>query len=81
MSVQETFPAFGLRIECGPLVMRPVRERDVPQINRLVAQGIHDETARPFLVPWNLGDNQPLESLQFFERPPRPAALSRPRKR
>lgn len=68
MAMEETFPAFGLRIACGPLVMRPVRERDVTQINHLVAQGIHAENARPFLVPWNLGDNQPLESLQFFYR-------------
>lgn len=66
MDLVDIFPAFGLRIECGPVTLRAVREADVPRICELVAGGIHDPDARPFIVAWNLDENQPLRSLQFY---------------
>ncbi len=66
MDLVDIFPAYGVRIECGPLTLRALRESDVPRICELVADGIHAEGERPFLLTWNLGDNQPLGSLQHY---------------
>lgn len=66
MDLVDIFPAFGTRIECGPVMLRALREADVPRVSELVAQGIHAEGARPFIVPWNLDDNQPLRTLQYY---------------
>ena len=68
MQLVDNFPAFGLRIECGPVTLLPMRESDVPRVAELVAEGIHSEGAQPFLMPWNLSETQPLESLQFYYR-------------
>jgi len=68
MELVDIFPAFGLRIKCGPVTLRPMRESDVPRVVELVAEGVHAEGARPFLMPWNLSETQPLESLQFYHR-------------
>lgn len=66
MDLVDIFPAYGVRIECGPLTLRALRESDVPAICELVAGGIHAEGERPFLLTWNLIDNQPLASLQHY---------------
>jgi len=68
MELVDIFPAFGLRIECGPVTLRALRESDVPRVSELVGDGIHAEGARPFLMPWNLSESQPRESLQFYYR-------------
>ncbi|MGV8848558.1 MAG: GNAT family N-acetyltransferase [Propionibacteriaceae bacterium] len=68
MDLVDIFPAFGIRIECGPVTLRAIRESDAPRIAELAAAGIHAQDARPFLRPWNLGDDQPLTSLQFYYR-------------
>jgi RimJ/RimL family protein N-acetyltransferase len=68
MELVDIFPAFGLRIECGPVTLRAMRESDAPRVAELAAGGIHAEGARPFLMQWNLADNQPLDSLQFYYR-------------
>lgn len=68
MDLVDIFPAFGIRIECGPVTLRAIRESDAPRIAELAAAGIHAEGARPFLRPWNVGDAQPLTSLQFYYR-------------
>ncbi len=68
MDLVEIFPAFGVRIECGPVTLRAIRESDAPRVAELAAGGIHTEGGRPFLMPWNLGDDQPLASLQFYYR-------------
>lgn len=65
-TLEEIYPAFGVRVECGPVTLRPLRERDVPEIAALVADGIHPEDERPFLVPWNLGDYDPIDTLRFY---------------
>jgi len=68
MELVDIFPAFGLRIECGPVTLRAMRESDVPCVAELVAEGVHAKGARPFLMPWNLSETQPLESLRFYYR-------------
>ena len=68
MELVDIFPAFGLRIECGPVTLRAMRESDAPRVAELVASGIHAEGSQPFLMPWNLSENAPLESLQFYYR-------------
>ena len=45
-----------------------MREADVPRVSQLAAEGIHAADAQPFLMPWNLSENQPLETLQFYYR-------------
>jgi RimJ/RimL family protein N-acetyltransferase len=66
MDLVEIFPAFGVRIECGPLTLRSLREADAPRVAELAAAGIHAPDARPFIMGWNREENQPLLSLQFF---------------
>ena len=68
MDLVDIFPAFGLRIECGPLTLRAMRESDAPRVAELAAEGIHAPSARPFLRPWNLEEKQPMTSLQFYYR-------------
>jgi RimJ/RimL family protein N-acetyltransferase len=68
MELVDIFPAFGLRIECGPVTLRAMRESDAPRVAELATEGIHTYGARPFLMPWNLSEEQPLESLQFYYR-------------
>ena len=68
MELVDIFPAFGLRIECGPVTLRAMRESDAPRVAELAAGGIHAEGAQPFLMPWNLSETQPLESLKFYYR-------------
>ena len=68
MELVDIFPAFGLQIACGPVTLRAMRESDVPRVAELAAEGIHPEGARPFLLPWNLSETQPLESLRFYYR-------------
>lgn len=68
MELLDIFPAFGLRIECGPVTLRAMREADAPRVAELAGEGVHPDGARPFLMPWNLSETQPLDSLQFYYR-------------
>jgi RimJ/RimL family protein N-acetyltransferase len=68
MELVDIFPAFGLRIECGPVTLRAMRESDAPRVAELATEGIHTDGSRPFLMPWNLSETQPLDSLQFYYR-------------
>ncbi len=68
MELVDIFPAFGIRIHCGPVTLRAMRESDAPRVADLAGAGIHAPGSRPFLRPWNLEENQPLTSLQFYYR-------------
>jgi len=46
------WPPFGLRLTCGPLVMRPMRDSDFPEVLAVAHAGIHDPDAMPFSFPW-----------------------------
>ena len=48
----ELWPPFGLRVSCGPLVMRPLRDDDFPEVLAVAHAGVHSPDRRPFYVPW-----------------------------
>ena len=64
------WPAFGLRVTCGPLVMRPLRDTDFPEVLAVVHAGVHDRDQMPFYVPWTDATGRELERgfLQYHWR-------------
>lgn len=52
MSLASAFPPFGLRIEAGPLVLRPVTDEVLPGLVELALAGIHEAGTMPFTTPW-----------------------------
>lgn len=46
------FPPFGLRIEAGALVLRPITDEVLAELVDLALAGIHDPERMPFAVPW-----------------------------
>lgn len=58
--LDDLFPPFGVRIACGPLSMRPLREADAPEFEAAVREhGIYnDGRVMPFLVPWPDADDR-----------------------
>lgn len=67
-AIEEMFPAFQLRLHCGPVTLRAVRESDVATIVELASEGIHAADARPFLLAWNLAPagDLPTNTLQHY---------------
>lgn len=62
MNLAEAFPPFGLRIEAGPLVLRPITDEVLPELIELALAGVHDPESMPFYVPWT---DAPPEELPF----------------
>jgi RimJ/RimL family protein N-acetyltransferase len=52
MDLASAFPPFGLRIEAGPLVLRPITDDVLPALVEAALGGIHDPQVMPFFVPW-----------------------------
>ena len=52
MNLATLFPPFGLRIEAGPLVLRPITDDVLPTLVDLALGGIHEPQMMPFYVPW-----------------------------
>ena len=52
VSLSSTFPPFGLRIEAGPLVLRPITDDVLPELVDVALAGVHEPERMPFLVPW-----------------------------
>ena len=50
--LSQLWPTFGLKVTCGPLVMRALRDADFPEVLALVHAGIHEADRMPFNVPW-----------------------------
>ena len=46
------WPPYALRVTCGPLVMRVLRDTDFPEVLAVAHAGIHDPDRLPFYVPW-----------------------------
>ncbi len=63
----ELWPPFRLRVTCGPLVMRPLRDDDFPEVLAVVHAGIHAPDLMPFSFPWteHQGADQERQFLQF----------------
>lgn len=46
------WPPFALRVRCGPLEMRAVRDEDISSLVDLVLAGLHEPDRMPFMMPW-----------------------------
>lgn len=55
------WPPFGIRVTCGPLVMRPLRDADFPEVLEVAHAGIHDPDRMPFSFPWTKPKGADLE--------------------
>lgn len=52
MDLEEIWPLFGLEIMTPRLVLRPVRDVDLPGLAQAALDGVHDPERTPFGVPW-----------------------------
>lgn len=74
LTLEELFPPYQLRIRCGDIEMRVLRDDDIPEIVELIRSGItNPELPMPFLADWHalpfeLGtaDAQPAHSLSWW---------------
>lgn len=68
--MESLFPPFGLRISCGPLRMRALRESDFAEVFASIERdGIYDDDRpMPFLVPWDAQGREQgwLPSMSFY---------------
>lgn len=60
LSLTDVWPLFGLEIRTPRLVLRPVRDDDLPGIIEAALAGIHDPQVMPFSMPWT---DQPRDQL------------------
>lgn len=60
LSLIDVWPLFGLEIRTPRLVLRPVRDEDLPGLIDAALAGIHDPAVMPFSMPWT---DQPREQL------------------
>jgi RimJ/RimL family protein N-acetyltransferase len=52
MSINDVFPALGVRMTAGPLELRGLVDDDLAQLGALAERGIHDPATMPFYQPW-----------------------------
>jgi RimJ/RimL family protein N-acetyltransferase len=52
MALTDAFPPLALRVEAGPLVLRPITDEVLPELIELALAGIHDPASMPFEMPW-----------------------------
>ena len=64
------WPPFGLRVACGPLVLRPLRDADFAEVLTVVHSGIHAPDRMPFSFPWTdpTGAEQERQFVQYHWR-------------
>jgi RimJ/RimL family protein N-acetyltransferase len=54
LTLEEVFPPFALRISCGPVELRVLRDEDFPELVELVRGGIQaPDLPMPFLRAWH----------------------------
>lgn len=54
LTLEDVFPPFGLRIRCGALEQRVLRDEDLPELVELVRDGVQAPgTPMPFLADWH----------------------------
>lgn len=54
LTLEAIFPPYGLRIACGPVELRVLRDDDLPELVELVRGGVDvPELPRPFLRAWH----------------------------
>jgi RimJ/RimL family protein N-acetyltransferase len=52
MSINDVFPAMGLRLTAGPLELRGITDDDLVTLGALAVDGIHEPGLMPFYHPW-----------------------------
>ena len=52
MRLEDIWPLFGLEIETPRLLLRPIRDEDLPGLVQAALDGIHDPSEMPFGAPW-----------------------------
>ncbi len=52
MEIEDVWPLFGLRLQTPRLVLRPLRDEDLPGVVTAALRGVHDPRQMPFGVPW-----------------------------
>ncbi len=67
MELRDAWPPFGLRIEAGPLVLRPIDDEVLPRLIELAVDGIHAPETMPFATPWTdaPADELPANYVQY----------------
>lgn len=48
MKLADAWPPFGLRISCGPLVLRVLRDEDIADLTELICAGLRPDGLVPF---------------------------------
>lgn len=51
-SLSELWPAFGLVVRSGDLILTTITDADLPGLVDLVRSGVHAPEAMPFAMPW-----------------------------
>ncbi|WEG10556.1 GNAT family protein [Microbacterium horticulturae] len=52
MDLADVWPLFALELETPRVLMRPVRDEDLPGLAQAALDGVHDPGRTPFGVPW-----------------------------
>lgn len=52
MDLATAFPPFALRIQAGPLTLRPINDEVLGTLIEVAAAGVHDPALMPFYYPW-----------------------------
>ncbi|MDQ4503679.1 GNAT family protein [Sinomonas sp. ASV322] len=52
MTLDDVWPLFGITLATPRLVLRPVRDEDLPHVVEAIASGLHDPARTPFAAPW-----------------------------
>ena len=61
MDIAELWPPFRIRVSCGPLDMRAMRDSDFPEALAVAHSGVHAPGRLPFYVPWTEATGTDLE--------------------
>lgn len=54
LTLEEIYPPFALRITCGPIELRVLRDDDIPELVELVRGGVQaPDMPMPFMKAWH----------------------------
>ncbi len=67
MNLADAFPPLGLRVEAGPLVLRPITDEVLESLVDVALGGVHPADEMPFFHPWTdaPADELPSNYVQF----------------
>lgn len=60
LTLEEIYPPYALRVTCGPVELRVLRDEDLPELVELVRAGVQAPgSPMPFLLDWHEQDYAP----------------------